>query len=580
MTVALSPLPVQKFFDNNGLPAVKGQLFTYLAGSSTKTATFVDSVGVTQNTNPIVLNARGECNLWLDTTKSYKFVFAPATDTDPPTNPIWTIDNIPGGFSGTVNQSQIVYPQTTIEAAASVTPANTSVQSHTACGLFFPERYGTNTTPGTTDMTTAIQNAINVASQAGGGKVWLSQGPYATTASLVRKTSVFIIGEGMTATNINPSSAASPCIVSPAYAFEHNGLSGVGHEAFYGGCRDFTINLASANSMQGISLIGMSRCAHENIRISMAGATFTGHIGFIMDSPLQIGSGGTACFYNRITNCFMEGNGRLSGSMGYSLSNFGLGNFVTATRIEGGHVQGLQTGIRFNKGDGVVWDSIIVEDCTRAYEIGETPTISFGQAFNCAILNPYIEGCTDTIVIATNALNIVVIGGLSAANTNAPVVPLGAGNICIGFGAGSQYLASDVTSGQLIISNPLGSSNPPRIFGSNAALEIGETAGSTNDIRIRNIQTSGASTGGLQGLVDPAGAATELFRFGTLVTLLRAAVLQMNQGLNQIQFGAGSPAGVVVGAVGDLYCRTNGGAATTLYVKESGGGTSAGWVAK
>jgi len=43
--------------------------------------------------------------------------------------------------------------------------------------------------------------------------------------------------------------------------------------------------------------------------------------------------------------------------------------------------------------------------------------------------------------------------------------------------------------------------------------------------------------------------------------------------------GTGSPNGVVPAPVGSLYTDTSGGAATTLYVKESGAG-SAGWVAK
>lgn len=44
--------------------------------------------------------------------------------------------------------------------------------------------------------------------------------------------------------------------------------------------------------------------------------------------------------------------------------------------------------------------------------------------------------------------------------------------------------------------------------------------------------------------------------------------------------GAGSPEGVISGSVGDVYTRTDGGAGSTLYVKESGEGTSTGWVAK
>ena len=46
-----------------------------------------------------------------------------------------------------------------------------------------------------------------------------------------------------------------------------------------------------------------------------------------------------------------------------------------------------------------------------------------------------------------------------------------------------------------------------------------------------------------------------------------------------ITSGAGSPESVVTAPVGSLYTRTDGGAGTTLYVKESGTG-STGWVAK
>lgn len=43
--------------------------------------------------------------------------------------------------------------------------------------------------------------------------------------------------------------------------------------------------------------------------------------------------------------------------------------------------------------------------------------------------------------------------------------------------------------------------------------------------------------------------------------------------------GSGSPEGVLSAAVGSLYTRTDGGASTTLYVKQSGSGNT-GWVAK
>ena len=52
--------------------------------------------------------------------------------------------------------------------------------------------------------------------------------------------------------------------------------------------------------------------------------------------------------------------------------------------------------------------------------------------------------------------------------------------------------------------------------------------------------------------------------------------------VNEVLFiaGSGSPAGAVTASVGALFLRENGGAATTLYVKESGTNTNTGWVAK
>ncbi len=44
--------------------------------------------------------------------------------------------------------------------------------------------------------------------------------------------------------------------------------------------------------------------------------------------------------------------------------------------------------------------------------------------------------------------------------------------------------------------------------------------------------------------------------------------------------GTGDPNGVLVADVGALFLRTDGGASTTLWVKESGSGLSSGWVAK
>jgi hypothetical protein len=98
MTVFIAPAPRQQFFDSNGDPIASGLLFTYEAGTTTKAATYTTSVGDVANANPIVLDASGRTpsGLWLTDGQSYKFVLAPAGDTDPPASAIFTEDNIDG----------------------------------------------------------------------------------------------------------------------------------------------------------------------------------------------------------------------------------------------------------------------------------------------------------------------------------------------------------------------------------------------------------------------------------------------------------------------------------------------------
>lgn len=93
MPNVLTPNARQQFFDNNGNPLVGGKLFTYAAGTTTKIATKVSASGA-DNANPIILDYRGECGIWIQPNVAYKFVLAPSTDTDPPTHAIWTVDNI------------------------------------------------------------------------------------------------------------------------------------------------------------------------------------------------------------------------------------------------------------------------------------------------------------------------------------------------------------------------------------------------------------------------------------------------------------------------------------------------------
>lgn len=90
-----TPLPFVKaqWFDNNADPASGYKLFVYDAGTTTKRTTYSDSALSVANTNPIVLDSAGRALVFLSA-RSHKLVLAPPTDTDPPTSPVWTQDNV------------------------------------------------------------------------------------------------------------------------------------------------------------------------------------------------------------------------------------------------------------------------------------------------------------------------------------------------------------------------------------------------------------------------------------------------------------------------------------------------------
>lgn len=185
----LSPLPIQKFFSNDGRPLVGGKLFTYAAGTSNKIATWKDSSGTSQNTNPVILDFRGEANVWLDPLLSYKFVLSRPEDTDPPTNPIWSVDNIEAGLTiGVLTQQfigQILYPRTQAEINAGVTPSDYSVPHHIAAsGIMFAKRYGILTSNTDAQNNAAFARATSVMAFASGGILQLGAGEYLVSETI------------------------------------------------------------------------------------------------------------------------------------------------------------------------------------------------------------------------------------------------------------------------------------------------------------------------------------------------------------------------------------------------------------
>lgn len=66
MPISLLPVIRARFFDAAGVPLAGGKVYTYDAGTTTPKDSYTDSTGGTPNANPVILDAAGEADIWLD----------------------------------------------------------------------------------------------------------------------------------------------------------------------------------------------------------------------------------------------------------------------------------------------------------------------------------------------------------------------------------------------------------------------------------------------------------------------------------------------------------------------------------
>jgi hypothetical protein len=128
----LAPVPRfgVTFVDVDGLtkPGIGWKLYTYAAASSTPKATYTDITKGSSNQNPVIMDARGECDLWLD--GSYKFILKDDLD-----QTIWTIDEIRDVFTGqTLTNTTLAGTLTVTSTAVTWSGNPTHSGNHTFSG--------------------------------------------------------------------------------------------------------------------------------------------------------------------------------------------------------------------------------------------------------------------------------------------------------------------------------------------------------------------------------------------------------------------------------------------------------------
>jgi len=187
MTV-VSPTAKAQFIDAAGVPLNGGLLYTYAAGTTTPQATYTDSTGATANSNPIVLDSRGEANIWLGSS-TYKFKLCDSTNTE-----IWTVDNV---SAPTTALSPVLSGNVTIDSDSAGT-ALTITQTGSGPVLRVQDSVDPDATPFIIDTTGQVgigtatpANALDIAG--GTFQISSSAGTSRTTISADATDSIFAV---------------------------------------------------------------------------------------------------------------------------------------------------------------------------------------------------------------------------------------------------------------------------------------------------------------------------------------------------------------------------------------------------
>jgi hypothetical protein len=210
-------LPRQRELDDDANPLAGALLYFFRTGTTTPQAVYSDAALTTQHAHPIVADSSGRWpKIYLNSAAEtdYRARITTAAGVQ-----VYQEDDIE---RFTISQAEIaaaLYPITSAEQAAGLTVVNYSIPSHDKNGGFVhPYRYGNNTTPGTTDMTAALNAAADLCRSPGDGDQgnYVLQLPAETclVSSTLDFSAIRVVGTKETTINIQASSAQFDVITS------------------------------------------------------------------------------------------------------------------------------------------------------------------------------------------------------------------------------------------------------------------------------------------------------------------------------------------------------------------------------
>lgn len=199
-----------QFFSNNGIPLSGGKVYSYLAGTTTPVATYVDKDGVQAHPNPIILDSAGRVpsggEIWLRDGDAieYKFVLKDANEVL-----IATYDYVPGTYNAN-NLNDTLDPNQG-DALVGFRQSNSSGNLPGAIGRTVHQKFQELVSvkdfgaigDGVTDDTAAIQAAINSVGTNTSGGILFPKGTYKVTSTLTsNRQYIGFFGENISSSNI------------------------------------------------------------------------------------------------------------------------------------------------------------------------------------------------------------------------------------------------------------------------------------------------------------------------------------------------------------------------------------------
>jgi hypothetical protein len=396
---------------------------------------------------------------------------------------------------------------------------------------------------GTTDDTTAIQNCINANTN-----VYFPPGTYKVTGLTSSTAGLTLRGAGFAGQDKTLANGLSQILVSGAnVGFTFNPAAS---STLFAGPMIVDLHFKPVVGNEATALGGVLIKRSNNYKIYNVNCSdFTAGYGFKHDGTgnvnqygTMIDCGASSCLIGidllntnglRIIGGMIDANSN-SGSVRASSTGIRIGTGGDTTKIMGMVVQFAAIGIDIQGSDSCEIVSCRLEGCTTLLKNAGTNTFVVGSTFNNFIIGsggtaldnqaggtgltfmPNSIAAVATQVTDATATTVSLIGSLFKLPT-----------------AGQFH----ILSGDTILTRK-----------SSGNLKV------TNNVYANSHFVSGDGGTGNYYVNGAAGP--------------------------YISAGTGSPLNVVTAPIGSMYFRTDGGASTTLYVKESGTGASTGWVAK